>query len=114
MPYWVTGFCDRSGSFGLTMNRHTNGKWRFKITFEVVVGLANIHLIEKLQTFFGVGKIYTNTTNATYRVVSIKELLVIIAHFTVFPLISPKLVIYNLWAEVVHLIHAGQHLNPET
>lgn len=89
----------------------SNGKWRFKVTFDILVSLNNIHQIEKLKTFFGVGKIYTTSINATYRVASIKELIVIIQHFTSYPLISPKLITFKLWAEVVNLINA---VNSET
>jgi len=45
---------------------------------------------------------------------SVSELLVIINHFTNYPLISPKLVTYTLWSQVVLLIHTSQHLVPET
>lgn len=55
--------------------------------------------------------LYTTSINATYRVASIKELIVIIQHFTSYPLISPKLITFKLWAEVVNLINA---VNSET
>ena len=65
---------------------------------------------------FGVGtiNINNNTNNATYRVSSIPDLLTVIQHFTAFPLISPKIITYKLWAEVVQLIATGQHLVPGT
>lgn len=86
----------------------------FKVVFEVLVDLKDLKLLEELQTFFGVGRIYQTTKNATFRVGSVSELMVIIDHFTNYPLISPKLVTFTLWSEVVRLIHTSQHLVPET
>jgi len=48
-------------------------------------------LLENIQTFFGVGKIYKHTQNSyLYKVQSIKDLQVIIVHFDKYPLISQK------------------------
>lgn len=103
MPQWVTGFCDRSASFGLTLYSN-QGKWAFKVVFEVLVDIKHLYCLEYLKDFFGVGNIYTVNKTATFRVTAIKDLMVIIAHFSNFPLISPKMITYILWAEVVNLI----------
>lgn len=90
------------------------GKWAFKLVFEVLVSIEQVSYLEYLRDFFGVGKIYTNDTNATYRVSVIKDLMVLIAHFTEYPLISPKLLTYKVWAEVVLLVSTKQHMVPAT
>jgi len=63
--HWVTGFCDRSASFGLTMYKKDR-KWYFKVVFEVLVDLKDIKLLEELQTFFGVGRIYQTSKMPLY------------------------------------------------
>lgn len=120
MPQWVTGFCDRSASFGLTLYSN-KGKWAFKLVFEVLVDVKYLYCLEYLKNFFGVGKIYVVNKTATFRVTAISDLfpisdgnLVIINHFSRNPLISPKMITYALWAEVVNLIWAKKHLNTNT
>lgn len=113
MGHWVTGFCDRSGSFGLTMYKKED-KWHFKTVFEILLDAKDIHILEFIKDFFGVGTIYVTGNNATYRVADIKSLFIIIRHFVAYPLISPKLVVFNLWSEAVQLIANKQHFVPET
>jgi len=113
MAQWVTGFCDRSGSFGLTMYRKGTS-WHFKVVFEVLLNIKDIHILETLKSFFGVGKIYVTNTTATYRVTGFSNLTVIINHFIAYPLISSKHVVFTLWSEAVNLIGTSQHLVPST
>lgn len=91
-----------------------DSKRYFKVVFEVLVDIKDIALLEVLKDFFGVGRIYTTKKYATYRVASVSDLMVIINHFTAYPIISPKGVIFMLWSEVVRLIHSSQHHVPET
>lgn len=49
----------------------------------------DLFVLEAIQNFLGVGKIYvTNVGSVEYRVFSIKELKVVLDHFDKFPLIS--------------------------
>ena len=95
-PNWVTGFCDRSGSFGLTIFKRYD-RWYFKVTFEILLDIKDIALLETLQSFFGVGKIYSQKTTAVYRVTRYKDLLILIDHFKAYPLVSPKLLVFQLF-----------------
>jgi hypothetical protein len=48
-------------------------------------------LLGKIQSYFGVGKIYERSNNVLdFRVQSVKELEVIINHFESYPLITEK------------------------
>lgn len=110
-PHWVTGFCDRAARFGITPHfRQSNGKWGVNIAFEVLCDIQHIETLKLLQVFFGVGKIYTTASTATYRVTKIGEILsVIVPHFTQYPLISTKWIQYTLWVQCVNLMKSGQH-----
>jgi hypothetical protein len=110
MPWWVTGFCDRSGSFGLTMYK-SKGKWYFKAVFEIITDIKDVHLLYLLRDFFGVGTVFVNKT-ATYRIADISGLMVIINHFLNYPLISYKAVTFELWSKAVRIISTSQHLVP--
>lgn len=61
-----------------------------------MVDIKHIATVECLKDFFRVGTIYTTATSATYRVTRIKDLMIIVAHFTNYPLISPKVMTYTL------------------
>ena len=59
--------------------------------------IEHLATLELLQKFFGVGKIYTTKSSATYRVAKLGDLIdIIIPHFTAYPLISTKWVTYTL------------------
>lgn len=60
------------------------------------------------------GQIYKAAKSATFRVTAVSDLMIIIAHFVKYPLISVKSVQYNLWAQVVELIASKQHYIPAT
>lgn len=64
-------------------------------------------ILQDIQNFFGVGKISVVNNTATYRVVSLKDLKVIIDQF---PLIFPQLVTFNEWSKVDILLEAKAHL----
>lgn len=115
LPWWVTGFCDRSGSFGLTMYRQSGSKrWSFKVIFEILLDIKDVHLLNKVKNYFNAGTIYLGKTTATYRISSVKELKIILDHFSLYPLQSSKVVTYDLWAKALHLILHNQHQEPSS
>lgn len=88
----------------------TSKNWAFKVSFEVLLDLKQVHLLHALQNFWGVGTVYLGKTTATFRVTSLAELSKIITHFTNFPLLSPKSITFTYWAQVVKLMLAKEHL----
>jgi hypothetical protein len=68
-----------------------------------------------IKAFFkGVGKINRNGKDAyQYRVYSMKDLAVIIAHFDKYPLISQKQIDYILFKQILELISRKEHLTTE-
>lgn len=104
----ITGLCDRSGSFGVNLHpQRSSSGWDARITFEVLVPLSYLSVLQDLQSFFGVGKIYTTGRAATYRVTRIADVLVLLNHFNSYPPI--KNTDFLLWAEAVQIKASGQH-----
>jgi len=65
----------------------------YHVLAEFIIGLhkKDRALLELIQQFFGVGKIYNNGAQGIeYRVHSIKDIELIINHFDKFPLITKK------------------------
>ena len=91
-PHWVTGFCDRSASFLIIPAfRKSNQKWEIKASFEILVDSKYTEKLDRIQLFFGVGKIYKIGNKTYYRVTKISDIInIIIPHFKSFPLLSKK------------------------
>ena len=83
-PWFITGFSDAESSFVISIYRDENSKlkWRVTASFSIHIHIKDIELLEKIQIFFGVGKVRKNShTTAIFRVDNIQELEVIISHF---------------------------------
>jgi hypothetical protein len=62
----------------------------------------------------GVGQIYNNGNGAyQYRVYSMKDLSVIIAHFDKYPLLTQKLADFLSFKRVIELMNRKEHLTTE-
>jgi hypothetical protein len=68
-------------------------------------------LLELIQLFFGVGKIFNlGKDSIQYRVTSHKDLAVIIDHFDKFPLITKKHADFLLFKEIANIVSRKEHL----
>lgn len=75
------------------------------------MSLKHEKLLDRIQSFFGVGKVYIRGNNAVYRVTAIADLInVIIPHFNEYPLLSTKVVVFTLWVQAVELFKIKSHL----
>jgi hypothetical protein len=68
-----------------------------------------------IKSYFGVGKISTNhrTESIIYKVISTKDLAVIIAHFDKYPLVTQKHADYLLFKSIVDLMNRKEHLTQD-
>ena len=70
--------------------------------------------MEQIQSYFGVGYIYNQGSNAVqFNVKSIKKLEAVIKHFDRYPLITQKQADYLLFREVVLMMLKKEHLTQE-
>jgi len=93
-PAYVTGLIEATGSF--TFSRTSK-----QLSVFFAVKLADRQLLEELQAFFGVGRIYTTGASAYYRVNRREELPRIVAHFDEHPLRSKKRETFEVWKQMV-------------
>lgn len=92
--------------FSLVQNKKKDG-WLVIPTFSIVAAInpANFKMLLAIQTFFGnIGHILVNKNVYQYRVMGLKNCLIIRSHFINYPLMTYKLVFYKLWSEVLDLM----------
>jgi hypothetical protein len=117
---WVVGFTDGEGCFSVSFikNPTTKTGWQIFPEFVVTQGAKSIQALRELQRFFQCGGIfinkrYDNHNENLYRycVRSVKELEErIIPFFRKHQLRTSKQKDFELFAEVVALMRAQQHL----
>jgi len=115
-PNFLTGFADAESSFVLSITKSNivQSGWVIKPRFQIHLHKKDLFILEAIQNFLGVGKIYVQgTASVEYRVFSIKDLKVVLDHFDKFPLISEKYGDYFLFKQAYLLIINREHLTPE-
>lgn len=115
-PYFVTGFTDAEGCFMVSIYKRIENKtgWQIKPEFKIGLHSKDLHILEKIQSYFGIGKIITKDTRASFEVKNLKEISeVIIPHFELYPLISEKFADYCLFKSTVELLLRKEHLTKE-
>lgn len=108
-PWYVTGFADGEAVF-----TYSKTATSFCLYFSIKQRESSRQIVEEIQKFFNVGRIYkekdpgSSSKNSTtqpyayYRVTKISELEVIVGHFDKFPLRSQKkLEVYGVWRDMV-------------
>lgn len=82
--------------------------------FTISLHKKDFNILEGIQAYFGVGKIYFGKDSVSYRVESSKHLRdTILPHFEKYPLITQKLGDYLLFKEVVRMIINKEQLTSE-
>jgi len=115
-PWFITGFTDGEGSWGLSISQDPTRKMGFNISPKFTIGLHNkdIDLLQRIVAQFGVGKIYVGSNNLIrWQVSSIEDLTkVIIPFFNKYPLISKKRGDFEIFKQIVELINNKEHMTP--
>jgi len=99
-PWFITGFVDGEGCFIVSITKNPRYKTGYDVRLWFSIGLneKDKALLENIQSYFGVGKIYKHTQDTySYRVQSVKDLQAIIVHFDKYPLITQKHADYQLF-----------------
>ena len=112
-PAFISGITDGEGSFIININKNNNLKfgWNVQLEFKISLHCDDKILLERIQFFFGVGKIYKYKNILQFRVESIKELKVIVNHFDNYPLITNKRADYELFRKTYDIVISKEHLN---
>lgn len=113
-PWFVTGFTDGEGSWGLSISKDSGRKMGYSVSPKFTIGLhANdIALLERIASQFGVGNISIGSNNLIrWHVGSVKDLVnVIIPFFEQYPLISQKRADFELFKRAVELVNNKEHM----
>ena len=122
-PSWIVGFSDGEGCFSVSFVRNKTVKFGYQIFAEFVLtqGAKSLSVLEEIQEFFQVGKIYENRRTDNHRenlyrycVRSISELdTVIVPFFRKFPLKTAKSQDFEIFAKVVEMMKNREHLTTE-
>lgn len=116
-PWFITGFTDAEGSFMLNLWKRSQFStgWQVLASFSIKLHAKDLPLLEAIQAYFGgIGSIKKGEKNTfMYTVSSIKDIAVIIAHFSDYPLITQKRADFELFKRAVTIIQRGDHLTLE-
>ncbi len=120
---WVVGFVDGEGCFSITLQRTPSMKhgWQVFPEFVVTQGAKSLSALESLQQFFGCGKIFINRRRDNHReplyrycvraVENLHEK--VVPFFQRYPLRTAKREDFEKFAQVVTMMVAKKHLEPE-
>lgn len=112
-PWWVTGFTDAEGCFGLYIYKQSNYKtgWYVYLVFSISLHQKDMDLLIKVKNFFNTGKIYKHGPETVkYTVKSINDLQKIINHFDNYPLLTQKFKDYKLFKLAYSIFIKKEHL----
>lgn len=114
-PWFITGFADAESTFNILVQPRSDSKtkWRVKAIFAIGLNKKDRVILENIQSWFGVGRIYSSGTKVYYRVESFKDLLVIIDHFDKYPLVTAKKLDYALFKKSFGIIKLNEHLTEQ-
>jgi len=108
--WFVTGFTDAEGCFGLYLANNSKNRsgWNVIIRFELHLHVKDYQLLEEIREFFGgIGSITHYGDSAHYIVRSISELEKILKHFDDYPLLSKKYADFVLFKSAIDIIKQG-------
>lgn len=111
-PWFVTGFTDGEGCFMISFGKsEARFGFRIRAIFQINLHKKDLELLKNIQIFFGgIGYITNAKYNSAFRVRSIKDLQVIIAHFDKFPLKTKKQADFELFKCAVDKLSRKEHL----
>lgn len=110
----MEGGGDAEGCFSVIVEITESLSWKVRVSFEINLHEKDTEILNTLQSFFGVGSVYTrlNRKISVYRVTNVKDINdKIIPHFSKYPLISQKRADFLLWSKVVQMMTNKDHLN---
>lgn len=111
---WLTGFIDAEGTFEVMIQKSPKYRlgWSVEPAFKISLHQKDRALLESIQSFLGGrGSIYKEHKDSIQlRVMSLKDLAVIIDHLEKYPLITQKRADYLLWKSIVDLMNRKEHL----
>lgn len=126
---WVIGFVDGEGCFSIGFVRQPRRRNRagyrtgVQVTprFVVTQGASSVHVLERLQEFFGCGRLFVNRRHDNHKehlcqyIVASRADLVerILPFFRQHPLLTTKQADFEKFAACIELMELGRHVTRE-
>lgn len=111
-PWFICGFTDGEGCFSVSIieNKEFKTGKRVLPSFQITLHKKDKPLLEQIQSYLGVGKIYKQGSELIqFRVQSLKDLKVVIDYFDKFPLITEKWADCFLFKKILNLMLEKEH-----
>lgn len=118
---WMVGFIDGEGCFSVSLHRNPTTKlgWQIMPEFVATQGEKSLKALEKLQSFFGCGRIFINRRHDNHRenlyrfcIRSFKDLEEkIVPFFKENKLQTAKKKDFDIFAKIIHLMKDKKHLS---
>ena len=115
-PWFITGFTDAEGCFGLYIYKNAALKigWYTFLEFKITLHVKDKKLLENIKIYFGVGVISKHGENlCNYSIKSIKDIQKVINHFDKFPLKTKKIKDYKNFKKAYYIIINKEHLTKQ-
>jgi len=114
-PKFTTGFSDAESCFYIQLIKDNTYKTGYQVQASFIIGLnkKDTMLLERIQSFFGTGKIYTHKDKIFYKITSMKNLSIIITHFEEYPLQTQKYADFLLFKSIIEIVNRKEHLTNE-
>ena len=122
-PWWITGFVDGEGCFSISIFKNVTTTAGVQIFPEFVVtqGAKSLEALEKLQNFFGCGKIYENRRKDNHRENLYRYCVrnrvdlgdKVIPFFQEYPLQTSKHQDFLVFCQVMDMIESKAHLTQQ-
>ena len=119
-PYWLVGFTDSEGCFSISIFKNKTLKSGYQVFPEFVLtqGAKSLEILERVQNFFGCGRLYENKRYDNHReslyrycVRNKTDLLEkICPFFNKYPLQTAKNNDFELFKQGLEIIKNGEHL----
>jgi len=106
-PYFITGFADGESNFTVSICKDSERKlgWRVRVAFQIGLDSKDKGLLDRIQAYFGVGKVYRGEKNIyRFKVQSSKDLQIILEHFDKYPLLTKKRADFELFKQIVEIM----------
>ena len=119
LNHWlITGLIDAEGSFIVDISKDSKRKLGYIISVSLQMGLnyKDKILLEIIKTELGVGEIYFNKADNTYKwkVSNVEQLYSIVIPFLrTYYLVSQKRIDFEIFVRVVDLIRSKEHLTSQ-
>lgn len=117
---WILGFTDGEGCFSVSIFRNATTKFGWQVFPEFVItqGEKSLPALELFKSHFGCGRVFVNTRYDNHReplyrycVRSVTDLRKkIVPFFLTHPLQTAKQNDFKLFAEIVEMLYAKEHL----